>query len=199
MLGVAFRPPRMMHYCSGLPMHFCSGVDRLPFCRAVVAIEPVGWTFALLVQNIRANNAGQKVVPICGAVADTTDSVIWLSYDPAHSGMSQVGGGTVPSPVIGPKAIDTLIAGELPIVVKIDVEDAELSVLSVLRRASAYRRVTDVIVEAGRGQDVDRPEIVRALLGGDGFAEVARSDPWGPDLSDIHYRRAAGTAHGSDW
>ena len=164
-----------------------------PRCEMVVAVEPVPATYSYLVRNIELNQATQ-VVPFCAALTSLPVSVVRLSFDALHSGASRVVEGREDSVLvlaIPAQPLTELIgSSRATVVMKIDVEGHELSVLQELRKTAFYGRVRDVIVEvAPRLSDRSDLEALHRLLGDDGFVEVARSDPRAAHY-DAHYHRA---------
>jgi FkbM family methyltransferase len=152
---------------------------RNPNCRKVIAIEPLPALFQRLQANIRHNDAG-NIATLQGAIVAGNEAQVAMSFDPAHSGMSQVvkkGQAGIPVPVIPTEALDQAFAasGER-IVAKIDVEGSEVDVITVLRRTKHYRRVSDVIIEVSRRNlGEDGCKTLLQMLAEDRFTEQGRA------------------------
>lgn len=163
-----------------------------PQCAKVVAFEPLPDIFRSLEANIRRNGAG-KIEPILGAVSATPDGWVYLAFDARHSGMSKIverRPGAVRAPVISAETLDSLVP-EPPdaVVAKIDVEGAEVDVLSTLRTTRFYGAVAELIIEISeRNLGSAKQSQLLGLLAQDGFEEVSRAGS--PHHYDARYRRA---------
>ena len=166
---------------------------RHPRCEKVIAFEPLPDIFRNLEANIRRNGAG-KVEPILGAVSATRNRWAYLSFDARHSGMSTIGErrpGAVRAPVISAETLDSLLPGPPgAVVVKIDVEGAEVDVLSTLRVTRFYGAIVEMIIEVSeRHLGPARRRELLGMLARDGFEELSRAGS--PLHYDARYRRAA--------
>jgi FkbM family methyltransferase len=164
---------------------------RNPHCERVIAVEPLPDTFARLQANIRRNGA-TAIEPILGAVTETTDPTVYLSFDARHSGRSRIVDlqhGSVRAPVISAEALDGLFpAPPRCVVAKIDVEGSEVDVLSTLRRTRFYNAITEVIIEVSELHlGSAKRSLLLTLLAQDGFEELSRAGA--PDHYDARYRR----------
>jgi FkbM family methyltransferase len=165
---------------------------RNPNCRKVIAIEPLPTVFRWLQANIRHAAAG-NIATLQGAIHAGGSEQVAMSFNPAHSGMSQVlgkGRTGILVPVIAPQTLDESLAGSGErIVAKIDVEGSEIDVIAVLRQLKSYDWVSDVIIEVSHrtlGEN-GRNALLR-LLAEDGFTEQSRAGE--PDHYDAWYRRS---------
>lgn len=162
---------------------------RCAACERVVAIEPIPETAAFLEGNVALNDAGDRIAVLRGAVADTPHPTVAMRSPAGHSGGSKIASdGDIAVPVISETQIDRALEGTVgTILVKIDVEGAEPDVLAVLRRSRHYGRVTSLVVEVT--EPSEPTDIVRRMLGEDGFLEVGMSSD--AALHDAHFARRA--------
>ena len=128
----------------------------------------------------------------CEITTGRDGPVVYITYSRRHSGMSKIIAGVDgvrTAPVVNVGRLDELIPRPGPgIVAKIDVEEAEIDVLSVLRQTHFDARVREIIIEISfdnLGQ-AGREELL-AMLAQDGFEERSRAGP--PDHYDAVYRR----------
>lgn len=146
----------------------------------VVSFEPCLATFAKLVRNIGLNDAG-NVLPFNMAVAALTGPDLLDRGSKGHSGRYAIANG----PVDEGEMITSLsikdfpgllqVIGERPIMVKIDVEGFEHSVLQGLAPILALPNTNDVVIEIDY-QNLARygrtPAAVYSLLESHGFRRV---------------------------
>lgn len=123
---------------------------RNPHCVSAVAFEPVAATFGLLQDNIALNGAGARIRPVHAAVS-LHCGMAWIATDDAHSGVASLRGqaseGGEEIRILGITGVDTLLEGAEPLIVKIDVEGHEETVIDALL-ASAHRdRVVSIFYE----------------------------------------------------
>jgi FkbM family methyltransferase len=164
---------------------------RNPRCKKAIAVEPLPKIFRNLEANIR-RNAADKIEPILGAVAATSDPFVYLSFNPRHSGLSTIvdmRSRCVRAPTISAEILDRLIpVSSDAIVAKIDVEGSELDVLTTLRRASFYRSITEIIIEVSEANlGKAKRDLLLGLLAQDGYEELSRTRS--PQHYDARYRR----------
>lgn len=165
---------------------------RNPHCRAVIAIEPLPVVFNRLQANVRHGGASNIAI-LQGAIHAGGDEQVAMSFNPGHSGMSQVvgkGQTGILVPVIPVETLDQALAREYErIVAKIDVEGSEIDVITVLRRTKHYGRVGDVIIEVSeRNLGADGRKTLLQMLAEDGFTERGRAGE--PEHYDAWYRRS---------
>lgn len=167
--------------------------DTLPLCRCAFAFEPVPAVFENLEANIAFNGA-RKITPVNAAVAESRQSKVWLSYDPAHSGLSAITRrrhGAVAAPALGARELADLIA-EWPqtILAKIDVEGAEADVIEILARTPFYTALNDLIVEvSSRNTNAANRDRLLDVLASEGFEMTARAGD--DDHYDALFHRSA--------
>ena len=160
-------------------------------CRRVIAIEPLPAIFARLQANVRHSGAG-TIELLQGAIHAGSAGQVAMSFNPAHTGMSQVleaGSAGIMVPVIAAGVLDEQLAcnGER-IVAKIDVEGSEIDVIAVLRRMRSYSRVSEIVIEISeRNLGNERRDRLLQMLAEDGFAEHSRAGE--PAHYDAWYRR----------
>jgi FkbM family methyltransferase len=148
---------------------------RNPHCVTAIAFEPVAATFALLRDNIMLNGAAATIRPVHAAVS-LQSGTARIATDGAHSGVASLrdaataGGEEIR--VLGIAGVDTLLEGAKPLIVKIDVEGHEATVVQALM-ASAHRdRIQAIFYEVdARWSDA---EAIETLLRGCGFARFTR-------------------------
>lgn len=116
----------------------------------VVAFEPSPEIFRLLVRNIELNKANQ-VIPINAAIGPSTAMVGFDPASPGHSGTAHLAEtGTIEVVQIGGRELEpilSVIVEKRNIIVKIDVEGAELRVLEGLAPFLRSARVAAIVVE----------------------------------------------------
>lgn len=132
-----------------------------------VALEPVPATFAVLTQNVAANDAQQKVACVEAALADRAGTAA-ISVQAMRSGTATLARGSNFDPasvqtvaLIDSRGLDAHIPGELNIVVKVDVEGHEKVVIAELLRsrhaarfAAVFHEVDNRWSEAGSLRDM---------------------------------------------
>ena len=165
--------------------------DANPNCARAIAIEPLPRIFRNLQANIRRNQAG-KVEPVLGAITSAAGPTVSLIFNPRHSGMSKVAreqGGSVSAPAISAVGLDHMFAESPDVVVaKIDVEGAEIDVLSTLRASRIYAAIEEIIIEVSEvNLGAGEREQLLEMLERDGFEELSRSGS--ARHYDAHYRR----------
>lgn len=119
-------------------------------CVAVIAFEPVSATFALLRDNIALNGAGATIRPVHAAVS-LRSGMARIATDGAHSGVASLreaaedGGEEIR--ILGISGVDTLLEGAAPLIVKIDVEGHEETVVEALAASTHRERLTAIFYE----------------------------------------------------
>lgn len=143
-------------------------------CVAAVAFEPVAATFALLRDNIALNAAGATIRPVHAAVS-LQSGMARIATDDAHSGVASLrettdGGEEIR--ILGIAGVDTLLEGDVPLIVKIDVEGHEETVVEALMASAHGDRIAAIFYEVdARWTDADA---IEARLRGGGFARFTR-------------------------
>jgi FkbM family methyltransferase len=157
-----------------------------PHCQRIIAFEPVPATYARLAANVALNGGAQRTVlhqlAIAATVgevqisvaADHTGTASLAGRDGASGGASGAGkpsGGVTISTINAP-LVDPLLAGTLPMFVKIDVEGLEAVVIAELAKTESFTRVTAIFYEVD-----DRwtsAADIEAGLRGAGFVRFAK-------------------------
>ncbi len=124
-----------------------------PKCRQIIAFEPVPTTHARLVSNVALNGGGERTVLHLLAISDSVGEVT-ISVAADHTGTATLAGrdsattsGGVMIETINAPLVDPLLAGELPMFVKIDVEGLEAVVVAELAKTEAFARVAAIFYE----------------------------------------------------
>lgn len=149
-----------------------------PTCRQIIAFEPVPATHARLAANVGLNGGAERTVLHQLAIADSVGAVE-ISVADGHTGTAtlagregQSGGGGVVIHTINAPLVDPLLAGDLPMFVKIDVEGLEAVVIAELAKTEAFARVQAIFYEVD--DRWARAEAIEALLRGAGFTRFAK-------------------------
>lgn len=123
---------------------------RNPHCLSALAFEPVAATFALLGDNIALNDLGAKIRPVHAAVS-LTSGMAKIATDAAHSGVASLRGDAPADgeeiSILGINGVDALLAGSAPLIVKIDVEGHEETVIEALTRSEHRGRIAAIFYE----------------------------------------------------
>jgi FkbM family methyltransferase len=144
-------------------------------CATAIAFEPVSATFALLGDNIALNGFDTKIRPIRAAVS-LHSGIARIATDQAHSGTASLRG-TEPAEgeaisILGIAGVDALLEGTLPMIVKIDVEGHEETVIDALMASTHRDRIAAIFYEVDeRWIDADA---IAARLRANGFARFTR-------------------------
>jgi FkbM family methyltransferase len=149
-----------------------------PHCAAAVAFEPVAATFALLRDNIALNEAGTTIRPVHAAVS-LNSGIATIATNAAHSGTASLrdpGTGAGPDTedirILGIAGVDTLLPAALPLIVKIDVEGHEETVVEALMASARRDRITAIFYEIdARWTDA---AAIEARLRSSGFVHFTR-------------------------
>ncbi|MBL9071618.1 MAG: FkbM family methyltransferase [Sphingopyxis sp.] len=144
-------------------------------CASVVAFEPVAATFALLRDNIALNAATARIRPVHAAVS-LHSGMARIATDAAHSGVASLREAAPAEGeeirILGIAGVDTLIEGALPLIVKIDVEGHEETVVEALMASGHRDRIGAIFYEIdARWTDADA---IEARLRAAGFARFTR-------------------------
>ncbi|HSF11479.1 MAG TPA: FkbM family methyltransferase [Erythrobacter sp.] len=150
-----------------------------PKCRRIIAFEPVPTTHARLAANVALNGGGERTALHLLAISDSVGEVT-INVAPDHTGTATLAGrddgrpagGGVTIETINAPLVDPLLAGDLPMFVKIDVEGLEAVVIAELAKTAAFARVQSIFYEvddrwASAGE-------IETLLRGAGFSRFAK-------------------------
>lgn len=152
----------------------------------VIAFEPVPVTYERLMANIAANPAPvrNRVRTFRTALGDFSGQAKFTTkFDAGNHRIEDVGSANADSTTVCMERMDQILAEEAPVLIKIDVEGAELSVLRGAGNTLAKPSLLAVILETFRPANFNRPELVaiEALLLGHGFKPTGY-DPWTREL-----------------
>lgn len=150
-----------------------------PKCRQVIAFEPVPVTHARLAANVALNGGAARTVLHPLAISDSVGEVT-ISVADNHTGTATLAGrddgkpsgGGVTIRTIDAAMVDPLLAGTLPMFVKIDVEGLEAVVIAELAKTAAMARIAHIFYEVD-DRWASAGEIER-LLRGAGFARFVK-------------------------
>jgi FkbM family methyltransferase len=148
-----------------------------PKCRQIIAFEPVPVTHARLAANVGLNGGAERTVLHQLAIADSVGEVE-ISVAEGHTGTATLagregqGGGGVVIHTIDAPLVDPLLAGELPMFVKIDVEGLEAVVIAELTKTKAVARVQAIFYEVDDRWASARE--IETLLRAAGFTRFAK-------------------------
>ncbi|VVS98672.1 conserved hypothetical protein [Erythrobacter sp. EC-HK427] len=125
-----------------------------PACEAIIAFEPVPATHALLSENLALNGANGRATPLMAALSDN-EGELTIGYQPGHSGVASLTAqrrDTLDSRLtirtVTVAALDAVLPPDLPIIVKIDVEGHEETVIAQLLQSAHADRIEAVFYEA---------------------------------------------------
>ena len=112
----------------------------------VMAVEPIPSTFAYLSQNIALNDLSSLASTKCMGLSDHAGAVRFTcELDTVNHVLAD--DEQLPSIEVPITTLDTLIGEEIPIMIKIDVEGHELSVLKGAERTLNAARLLAVVME----------------------------------------------------
>lgn len=125
-----------------------------PKCRKIIAFEPVPLTHARLAANVALNGGAERTVLHQLAIADSVGEVT-ISVAADHTGTAtlagrvdgQAAGGGVTIQTINAPLVDPLLAGDLPLFIKIDVEGLESVVIAELSKTQTFEQVQAIFYE----------------------------------------------------
>jgi FkbM family methyltransferase len=149
-----------------------------PRCRKVIAFEPVPTTHARLAANVALNGGAARTALHLLAIADSAGEVT-INVSADHTGTASLAGrgtgaasGGVTIETIDAPLLDPLLAGDLPMFVKIDVEGLEAVVIAELAKTQSFARVQAIFYEvddrwASAGE-------IETLLRAAGFTRFAK-------------------------
>lgn len=121
-------------------------------CTRAIAFEPVSRTFALLRDNIALNGLKQTIQPVRAAVS-IQSGMATIAADARHSGTASLRGGAPADAagedisILGIAGVDALIEGSVPLIVKIDVEGHEETVVEALAQSAHLPRIAAIFYE----------------------------------------------------
>jgi FkbM family methyltransferase len=151
---------------------------RSPKCRQVIAFEPVPSTHARLAANVALNGGAARTALHLLAISDSAGEVT-INVSAEHTGTATLAGrdgssgsGGVTIETIDAPLLDPLLAGDLPMFVKIDVEGLEAVVIAELAKTESFARVAAIFYEvddrwASAGE-------IEALLRASGFTRFVK-------------------------
>lgn len=150
----------------------------------VTSVEPIPVTFTHLQRNIAFNGLADVVNAWQGGLSDRTETLRFTEgQDTVNHVLAQ--GETAAGVDVTVRTMDDLVGVNIPVLIKIDVEGHERSVLLGARRTLADSRVLAVVMEtngSGARYGVGDDELI-ALMHEHGFSAF-RYDPFGRKLLD---------------
>ncbi|OYX60766.1 MAG: hypothetical protein B7Y88_15430 [Sphingomonadales bacterium 32-64-17] len=151
---------------------------RNPHCRKIIAFEPVKGTFDFLAANIELNGAADRSVLLNAALSDHAGTAE-IAVKANHSGVASLAGHsgmegrpTETITLMDVAGLDAHIPGDLPIIIKIDVEGHEGVVIAQLLKSAHFDRVKAVFHEMDE-RWAEAPKIRRMLVDG-GFSKFRK-------------------------
>jgi FkbM family methyltransferase len=125
-----------------------------PACRGVIAFEPVHETAQTLRRNLALNGVTDRVKVLQLAISEVAGPLP-IHVPPGHSGMASLAAGGPANPAsptevieaIAAPQLDLALAGDLPMLVKVDVEGHEATVLGQLLACSCAIRIDAIFYE----------------------------------------------------
>lgn len=149
-----------------------------PMCRQIIAFEPVPATHARLAANVALNGGAERTVLHMLAIADSVGEVT-INVAEGHTGTAtlagregQSGQGGVTIKTVDAPLVDPLLAGGLPMFVKIDVEGLEAVVIAELAKTASFARVEAIFYEVDDRWASARE--IETLLRAAGFTRFAK-------------------------
>jgi len=152
---------------------------RNPACPEAIAFEPVETTYAILKENMALNGVADRVRALKLGISDQAGSAS-IHVPAGHSGMASLAVEAKPTGSFETEVIQTvaaaglgqLLAGEVPLIVKIDVEGHEATVIRELLASSASARVEAVFYEIDTRWSV--AEVIAEMLREAGFTHFRK-------------------------
>ncbi len=144
-------------------------------CERAIAFEPVAATFALLRDNIALNGLGPVIRPVHAAVS-LKSGTARIAIDGRHSGTASLRAAATDEGedirILGIAGVDTLLEGSAPLIVKIDVEGHEETVIEALMASTHRHRIAAIFYEVDE-RWIDAAAI-EARLRAAGFTRLTR-------------------------
>ena len=153
---------------------------RNTVCLKAIAFEPVQATHDVLVSNAAANDLSHRI-EVHRLAISTHSGTIPIRIPHGHSGMAAIGNsGDLKGAVtleninaISAVELEKILAGDGPMVAKVDVEGHEAEVFSELMKTRAASRLKSVFYEIDqRWSDEKRIETILRRAGFDRFTRV---------------------------
>lgn len=158
------------------------------FSQRVTAFEPNTESFRYLQKNLEHHNL-PDVQAICAGLHEFDRPSATIQLRRFHSGaasiVNQFGWRKARISMFGPMMIESTIPVDRPLVGKIDVEGAELSVVKCLDKAGILNRFERIVIEMSLGTNDQESlrEIRKALQGAGLFLQERNgSDHFGDEL-----------------
>ena len=139
----------------------------------ILAVEPAPASFAILADCARVAEGPARIIPVQAALGDRAGAA-WLTLDGPIAATNRLSAGPARAGAIEVplRTLDSLLVEhELdPVVIKIDVEGAEVSVLRGARKTMTSARPTVVLELHWGGELGSSPEAILELSGEYGYA-----------------------------
>jgi FkbM family methyltransferase len=151
-----------------------------------ICFEPVPSTFARLMDNLRINNLSERVEARNIGLSDREGE---LRFTCTEDTTNHIVAGDEAAPdavTVKVSPLDAILAGNVPSLLKIDVEGFETPVLEGARRTLGNRRLHSVIMElngSGRRYGFEDSRIIE-YMGGFGFSTF-RYEPFSRELASV--------------
>jgi FkbM family methyltransferase len=150
-------------------------------CRQVIALEPAASTHGLLTANIAANPGADKVTAIKAGLSEQRGAA-FLSLASGHSGMASLRPGYTAKAAVQEEVelidmaqLDEMLAADLPVIVKVDVEGHEEAVMRSLAQSRHIQRMSAVFYEVDcNWSDEASLKTILGLAGFKGFTRYGR-------------------------
>ena len=150
-----------------------------PCCVSAWAFEPVQATYDLLTANIRLNGHEGRITPIRAAISDI-DGERHIHINRGHTGVASLehsvgddASETIRCMSAGAVDVTLTVDAGLPILVKIDTEGHEPTVIATLRETRLWRNVQALFFEVDT-RWYDGEQVIRQVVE-DGFVESYRT------------------------
>jgi FkbM family methyltransferase len=147
-------------------------------CKKIFAFEPVARTFKLLKKNVAINAMNDRIVPLNLAISQQAGTAS-ISIDRGHSGTASMAGGATSQSAaveqiktIDVVGLDALMSDSVPIIVKVDVEGFEKTVITELSRSQHFGRMVSIFYEVDERWS-DSADI-RSVLEAGGFSRFQK-------------------------
>lgn len=151
-----------------------------------VSVEPISSTYEKLIDNIQINRLGDRCKTLNIAVGKEAGELIFTADQDTRNRVALEGDKTAVTVRVPIRSLDDILGGEVPALIKIDVEGWEINVVQGAEATLASESLHAVIVElngSGRAYGFDDAAVHSAICA-HGF-QPFRYDPDSRTLSDL--------------